>query len=234
MSNENKITDEQAFSDWLDGDLAQSDLPENQLWQQRRDTVKSIEHNVEMMIEEPVPNWNRESTFQETSVTFWQWRGLPMLSMAFSIFAVALVLFKVELVVQNNGLLVNFGGNADAVIEEKVDLLVSNKLKDFAHEQQVVLANYASDIKTKQQESNLQLASYIMGAARQERKEDINDFIQYINAQRKDENLEHKIKYQQLEHAIKANATYQPIDINDLGVQQNSAEITPMVWNTEE
>ena len=234
MPNKDELKSEQAFADWLDGKSADCQLADETLWQQRRNTVNAIEHQVAMASEEKVPHWDRGAAFESDKTPFWQWRGLPAMSMAFSIFAVALVLFKVELVVQDQGVLLSFGGNNAQLQDEKVAKLVDEKLQSFAQEQQVVLANYAADIKVKQQDNNLQLASYIMGASRQERKEDISDFIQYINAERKDEKLEQNIRYQELEQAINYSKAYQQQNVNGFGRNQGDISTTPANWTTEE
>lgn len=234
MSNEDKFSQEQAFLDWLDSASRKETHFDDEHWQARKNTVNKLEHHIEMSGEQPIPQWDRASTFTGESRGFWQWQGLPMLSMVCSVFAIALVLFKVEVSVSDSGLLVNFAGNTDAMIDQKVTRLVNSKLQDFAQEQQVVLANYAADIKVKQQDNNLQLASYIMGVSRQERKEDISDFIQYINAQRQDEQLEQRIKYQRLEHAINASAPHRLKNINNLDLQQNDTENDPAVLNLED
>ena len=98
----------------------------------------------------------------------------------------------------------------------------------------MLLANYAADIKVKQQDNNLQLASYIMGVSRQERKEDVSDFIQYINAERKDELLEQKMKYQELEQAIKYHKAYQQNNVKGYGLKQGDIKRTPADWTAEE
>ena len=230
---------EQAFADWLDDksvdysseNYSSEDEP---LWQQRKNTVNALEHQVAMSTDEKVPEWDRASGFESDKTPFWQWRGLPAISMAFSILALALVVFKVELVVQDNGVLLSFAGSNNKLQEQNLAKLVDQRLQSFAQEQQVVLANYAADIKVKQQDNNLQLASYIMGASRQERKEDLGDFIQYINAERKDELLEQKIKYQALEQAIKYNNAYQGDNVKDYGLQPGEVISTPANWITEE
>jgi len=79
---------------------------------------------------------------------------------------------------------------------------VNRKLREFASEQQVILANYKAELSTRQEKNNLQLAGYVIASARSERKEDFTDFVSFINAQRKDEQLAQKIKFQQLEQAI--------------------------------
>lgn len=233
-SNKNEIRQEKAFADWLDGKSGECPLDDEILWQQRKNTAQAIEHQVAMSCDENVPDWDRTSGFESDKTPFWQWRGLPALSMAFSIFAVALVLFKVELVMQDNGVLLSFAGSNSKLQEQKLAKLVDERLQSFAQEQQVVLANYAADIKVKQQDNNLQLASYIMGASRQERKEDINDFIQYINAERKDEILEQKIKYQALEEALKYNKAFQRENVHGFGFNQGDVKSTPVNWTAEE
>ncbi len=234
MSDKEKLQQEQAFADWLDGKSDDYQADDNTQWQTRKSAAQAIEHHVAMSEEVPVPAWDRAGSFTSDKTPFWQWQGLPILSMACSVFAIALVLFKVELVIQDNGLLLSFSGGNAQLQDEKFAKLVDAKLHSFAQEQQVVLANYAADIKVKQQDNNLQLASYIMGASRQERKEDISDFIQYINAQRKDELLEQKIKYQALEEAIKYRKTYQQGNVKGFGLQQDEVSSTPVNWTTEE
>jgi len=233
-SNKDELKQEQAFADWLDGKSDDGLFDDEKQWQQRKDTVKAIEHQVAMSCEEKVPTWDRVSGFESDKSPFWQWRGLPVLSMAFSIFAVALVLFNVELVMHDDGILLSFSGNNADQKEQKTARLIDQRLQSFAREQQVVLANYAADIKVKQQDNNLQLASYIMGASRQERKEDISDFMQYINAERQDELLDQKIKYQALEQAIKYNKAYQRNNVNSFGLKQGDLKNTPANWTAEE
>ncbi|NQY65031.1 MAG: hypothetical protein HRT38_15130 [Alteromonadaceae bacterium] len=182
-----------------------------QLLLQRMKTAKYVAHQAEILPEQEVPKWDRAASFVSDKEPWWQWRALPAMSMAFSIFAIGLVLFRVELVLQPEGLMLSFGNTNSvaeqaqytALVNEEVERQVDQKLKEFASEQQVILANYAADIKVKQQDNNLQLASYIMGASRQERKEDMTDFIGYYNEQRKDEQFDQKIKFNQLERAIK-------------------------------
>jgi len=172
--------------------------------------------------EQPVPNWHREEAFEQCfsdndqHVPWWQWRGIPALSMAFSaaIIAFVLVLFKPNAEFDQQALTAMVDTQVSKKLAEQVSkqmalqidgtvaALVDLKLREFAAEQQVILANYRADMSNKQQSNNLQLASYILKASRQERKEDIGDFVSFINAQREDEQLQQKIKFQQLEREI--------------------------------
>lgn len=160
---------------------------------------------------------------QGKAINWGMWFGVPALSMACSAFALTVVMSFIqgkELGQQA------FSQQITALIEQQVqqkvtaqlanqsinqsssnnnvdiEALINLKLREFAAEQQVMLANYRADMSTQQQSNNLALASYVIGASRKERKEDISDFISFINAQRKDEQLTQKIKFQQLEREI--------------------------------
>jgi hypothetical protein len=264
MSEDKKLTSEQAFEKWLDhsdslkGSLKDSfkgvknpKVQSNEssegdtIWQQRLKTAQTLEHQESLQVDQDVPDWDRAAAFESDKTPWWQWGGLPAMSMAFSVLAMALVLFKVEFAINDNGMLLTFGdkqpsGYSQAEVDTLVNAKVDQKLQLFASEQQVVLANYAADIKVKQQDNNLQLASYLMGASRQERKEDIGDFIQYINDQRADDSLDNKIKFQQLENVInyqslrKQSVNYQPINSEKLNSNGLGLTTKPANWTSEE
>ena len=218
------------FSKWMDNELSneqinamEKELAQDPLWQQRLETAKQAEFLASNSLEHEMPEWDRTSMFEQEHKPWWQWQGIPALSMAFSCFALALVIFKVEFTMSEQGMLVSFGGNSHQQ-QEQLAKLVDDKMATFNQQQQLALANFTADLSTKQQESNLQLASYIMDTSRQERKEDMSDFISYFNEQRKDEQLTQRIKYQRLEDAIQYQA----------GFLNNSTNIQPANWMVEE
>lgn len=204
---------ETLFEQWLSGNLSVEEqkkvehlLMQDAEYCKRLATAKAIEHQTELYVEEPVPAWNRETTFEVEHRAWWQWQGMAALSMAFSCCALALVLFKVELQINDQGLLVSFAGNTQQAETMQLVQQVDAKLASFEQQQQLALANFkakiSADVSAGQQTANLQLASYILDTSRQERKEDISDFVSYINAQRKDDRQEQYLKNQQLEDAI--------------------------------
>ncbi|SEK51244.1 hypothetical protein SAMN05216262_101539 [Colwellia chukchiensis] len=234
MSNKEQLAQEQAFADWLDGKSDDSQINAEPEWQQRKNTVNTLKEHVAMTADADVPSWDRGRAFVGNKVPFWSWRGLPALSMAFSVFALVLVLFKVELVVHEQGLLLSFAGSSTQVTDDKLAKLVDAKLQGFAQRQERILASYAAEIKEKQQASNLELASYILSASRQERQEDISDFMHYITAQRQDELLEQNLKFQALEQAIKYNQAYQRQNVTGFGLNHGDVNRTPANWTAEE
>ena len=209
---------------------------------------ESIAEQASVEIEQDVPDWHRAQAFEQhfstgkssqgKAINWGMWFGVPALSMACSAFAITVVMSFIqgkELDQQA------FSQQVTALIEQQVqqkvtaqlanqsssnnnvdiEALINLKLREFAAEQQVMLANYRADMSTQQQSNNLALASYVIGASRKERKEDISDFISFINAQRKDEQLTQKIKFQQLEREI----GFQKLGLaQDGNTQTNSAK----------
>lgn len=243
--SEHKDTDlEQKFAQWLAEKTSQKNKQIDEIefehdsqWQERIETASKLAHHVDVSTEYEVPHWDWASTFESDKKPWWQWSALPAMSFAFSCFAIALVLLKVELIVKPEGVTLSFADNYQKNYQEnqddKIAQLVDQKLQTFASEQQVILANYAADIKVKQQESNLQLATYVLGASRQERKEDMTDFIKYINEQRADEQFEQTMKFKELEQAIKYRTTQ--IDNRlDRNLSNIGLQPTPADWTTEE
>lgn len=221
------------FQLWLDGKLSpqqsmqfEQDIADDESMQQRLATARFIEQQVHCYEEQAVPVWDKESTFSHDSKPWWQWQGLPAMSMAFSIFAICLVIFKVELVMQDNGLLVNFGGENSQQNSTEVDLLINQRLKEFAAEQQIVMANYATDLKDDQQDNNLKLATYLMSAARQERKEDISSFVKFVNEQRDEDSIDQKLRFQKIEYALQSQSIENKL--NNPTLQKINYEQQPM------
>lgn len=196
--------------------------------QDRTEFSENLAHQASLEVEHEVPDWHRAQAFEqhfktdknstaEKSINWGMWFGVPALSMACSAFAMTIVMTFMPDKTLDQQAITAF---IDQQVQEKlasttnadIETLVSLKLREFAAEQQVVLANYRADMSAQQQQNNLSLASYVIGASRKERKEDITDFINFINAQREDEQLTQKIKFQQLEREI---------GFQKLGLKQN-------------
>ncbi|REL27869.1 hypothetical protein DXX93_15770 [Thalassotalea euphylliae] len=216
--------EDQQFAQWLDKTMSSEQAAEFEnnpthepSMKQHIATAKYVEYLASQETTRPVPHWDRGAAMEddtERAHSWWQWRGLPVLSMAFSCFAMALVLFNVQLSFSDQGMLLTFGTTSadqealDQQVDERVGLLVDAKLNEYKQQQELALANFTNVLSEKQQQSNLQLASYILETSRQERKEDISDFIQFVNAQRNDDALDQRIRFQQLEDAVLQQANF--------------------------
>jgi hypothetical protein len=191
---------------------------------------ESIAQQANVEVEQEVPDWHRAQAFEQHfeiennkakagPINWGMWLGVPSLSMACSAFAITIVMtFMQDKGFDQQAFDKQVTAMIDQQVQQKVaaqltttlankdnsdiERLVNLKLREFAVEQQVILANYRTDISEQQQNNNLALAGYVIGASRKERKEDMSDFISFFNAQRQDEQLAQKIKFQQLEREI--------------------------------
>ncbi len=182
---------------------------DNEQMQQHSELLDEIAHQVSLEQEQTVPEWNRAAAFESSASRFytnrenlpwWHWQHNGALAFAASVSVIAVL-----------SIFFNQGDSFDqqkmatlikAQVVQQLDIEVERKLREFASEQQVVLANYKAELSARQEQSNLQLAGYVMTTTRTERKEDLNDFVSFISAQRKDQQLDQKIRFQQLEQAI--------------------------------
>jgi hypothetical protein len=202
---------------------------------------ENIAQQANVEVEQEVPDWHRAQAFEQHfetennkakghSINWGVWLGVPSLSMACSAFAITIVMtFMQDKGFDQQAFDKQVTAMIDQQVQQKVaaqlattlankdnsdiERLVNLKLREFAAEQQVILANYRTDISEQQQSNNLALAGYVIGASRKERKEDMSDFISFFNAQRQDEQLAQKIKFQQLEREI---------SFKNIGLKQNS------------
>jgi hypothetical protein len=199
---------------------------------------EKLAHQVNLETEQEVPHWHRAEAFElhfktepsivnQKSINWGMWFGIPALSMACSVLAITVVMmFTQEQALDQQALTAlidqqvqqkvsaQLASQISSKSNDDIETLVTLKLREFAAEQQVVLANYRADMGAEQQKNNLALAGYVIGASRKERKEDMSDFINFIKAQREDEQLLQKIKFQQLEREV---------GFQKLGLKQNNS-----------
>ena len=202
----------------------------------------SLSHQASVEIEQEVPDWHRAQAFEQhftseksskqgNSINWRMWLGVPTLSMACSAFAITILMtFMQDKSFDQHTFDQQMTALIDQQVQQKlavqlsnsftkadniyIETLVNLKLREFAAEQQVLLANNRADMSTQQQSNNLALAGYVIGASRKKRKEDMSDFISFFNAQRQDEQLTQKIKFQQLEREV---------IFQKMGLEENSA-----------
>lgn len=202
---------EQLFSKMLAGELTQSEQEEfehsihdDEEWLGRIAMAKQLQHQSKCFDELAVPNWDRSSMMESNQQTsWWHWKGLPVMSFALSTFAIALVLLKIEINVQNDGLMISFANKENQ--QRQIEQLVDAKLTQFAQEQQVVMANYMTEVVMSQKDSNLQMAGYILEATRKERNQDLENITSYINDVRSEDALNENIKIQRLALKLTSN-----------------------------
>lgn len=179
---EGQSVDESMKLRWLDDEKLAPIYQAACMMEQKIDDVSEVE----------VPNWDAQSTFVSHGPTWQQkvsawFNPSPRLSMAFSIAAVFMVLFKVEVQFDDGGVKVAFANQNQASIEAELTKQFEQRLVQYDREQQILIANYFDDIQSQQQQDVTQLASYLITASRQERKEDMGALVSYFNEQRSED-----------------------------------------------
>lgn len=172
-----------------------------------QDFERWIAETATQINEESVPEWPRESTYrpryteQSKHSVWWQKPWLPIGSLAVSLFAMVLVLGQVQVSSSEHGFSVQFGG----VDEAKLEAMVAQRLNEYGAQQQLTLANYATnlradfreDFRTEMAQANKQLADYMLAVNRQEREGDLAELIRYVNEQRQDDQYYFASQFQQ-------------------------------------
>ncbi|WP_371186408.1 hypothetical protein [Thalassotalea maritima] len=217
MSEQDK---QRLFECWLDGQISpeQSEQLErlasdDEQLAQRLMTARLAEQQAFCYAEQSVPKWDKSATFDTEHKPWWQWQGLPVASMAMSIFAIGLVLFNVKVSQTEQGLTIAFGHSQQALPND-IETLVDQRLIDFAKEQQLVMAAFNQDIVDRQQDNNLKLATYVLSASRAERQQDISDVVSFVNQSRGEDNLNQTLRLQQLQYKIQTQAITPSLEVN--------------------
>lgn len=104
--------------------------------------------------------------------------------------AVLAVVTQLQVEVTGQGFNVHFGGSLS---EQQLQAAVDEKMAVLAAEQQLQLANYAANLRQDFSDdvaaANQQLVNYVLTTNRNERQEDMEDLIRYVNAQREDDQV---------------------------------------------
>ena len=196
-----------ALDAWLDGTLESKNVSQQMKQKWLEDPSLAPIYQAACMMEQKVaqtqdvevPQWDASLTFvakpgAEGAINEPWYERLsawfnpsPRLSMAFSIAALFMVLFKVEVQFIDGGVTVAFAEQNQAQIKAQLEQQFEQRLIQYDREQQILIANYFNDVQAKQQQDVTQLASYLINSSRQERKEDLGALVSYFNEQRIDD-----------------------------------------------
>lgn len=215
------------LSAWLEGALTDNQRNEfEKLCSENAEFAARVEtaNNVSMLAQDyhsdPVPEWHRENTFRGTSQSkWWQWSGLPALSMACSFVAIFMVVSGFQIQKGDGVVTIGFNQGLDQVQVEK---LLEQRMADYQQEQALVLDDYAQSLRQQQIDASTQLTNYLLASSRQERREDFGEFIKFINDQRSEDQIFYARQLNQLQQQLYANPAEpnwsvdaEPSNIND-------------------
>jgi hypothetical protein len=180
---------------------------------QQHSFTEQLQQLADQWQDQEVPHWQREHTFrasQPPRLSWWQRPWLPLASLAGSAFAVVLVLGNTQIISNEQGVTVRFGGSTPdtSVVEQ----LVAQRLNEYAAAQQVALVNYGVTLRHDMREdmtvANQQLVNYVIAANREERNSDMADLIRYVNAQREDDQVFFANQIQQISEDLFQQSGY--------------------------
>ncbi|MFT2091700.1 hypothetical protein [Paraglaciecola sp. 2405UD69-4] len=204
-----ELSNETLLALWLEGRLSAAQLSEfeSRCVRSREFAQKVEEANALLLMAEEyqpeqVPNWNRGATFEEnTELKWWQWQGLSSLAFVTSCCAIVVVLTGLQVRIDEGALTIGFAAKQTS---QDVENLVNERLQEFKQAQQVILHDYAQNMRQQQLDASTQLTQYLLSASRKERREDFAELIKHVNEQRGDDQLFYARQLNKLQHDIYA------------------------------
>lgn len=132
---------------------------------------------------EQMPEWDREAAlrnhFRPPNKVSWWTQPLAFASFALSCIAVSLVVVQ------------SYRTDMEAKVDARVAAIVEQKLDVFAEQQKMRLAQQGKELRSDFREqlstSTTQLATYILATNRQERKDDMQNLVEYVNDTRQED-----------------------------------------------
>jgi hypothetical protein len=231
MSEQDKVD---LFAAWLEGELTSSQQNQfESLCKSDADFAMQVEQANYVNIlrqtssDKEAPAWNKELSFQHNirpnnilQSRWWQWQGLPITSLACSVFAIVMVVsgFNFEM---SQGRM-SMGFSKDSISEDDIAAMLETRITNYQQTNQMLLAQYIEAMQSQQLQASTQLTEYLLTSSRKERREDFAELIAFVNEQRRDD---------QVFYARQINDLKQ--DINSYGIDEGSAMLTPFVSSSD-
>ena len=186
------IDREQLLAKWLENKLSDNEREQfeylclhDESFSQHVETANSVSFTAQQFEQSDIPAWDMESTFIATEQPkWWQWSGLPAVSMAMSAMAMVMVVTGFSIEVEDGRIAMGFSSGPS---QSELAAIVDEKVADYQKSNQAMFSQYVDALTTQQQQSSAQLTEYLLSSSRQERREDFAELIKFINEQREDD-----------------------------------------------
>ena len=204
---------EYLFGQWLDNALTDDERSAFEAlcvsdadFAARVATATQLNVAAEQFSAPPMPAWDKNATcIAPDKPKWWQWQGLPAVSMAMSAAAMVMILSGFSVQMEDGRLTMGFGQNMPSgPSEAEVAALVADRINDYQQANQAMFTQYVNALQQQQQESSTQLAQYLLKSSRQERREDFAELVQFINQQRDDDQRYYARQLTHLQREINA------------------------------
>ncbi len=185
----------------------------------KTDEFKSTEQAFSQMANQfdavQMPEWDRAAMLPEQPTRSIFVGVVPGLSLAFSCFALFMVLFNAKVTWSDDQIELSFNQADSSVIKQ---------LEEYKS-QQVMLLRYMDDVENRQLKQTSELVSLIMENNQQNRREDMKELLEYINFQREEDLKEMKYQLRQTAWSLNAQSTHaRPSQVGDYDELETGAE----------
>jgi hypothetical protein len=176
--------DKQTVIDALDGsnDLQQALL-----------SLKELRYGEQQWTDEEIPNWNRSAYMARAKSKNVHW--MNWLSLATSFAAICLVVFRVQVLSNDEGYHISFGDKAEQVAFKKY---ANTYLDDLQAEQVAYLEHRFLEFENQQLQQNQLVLTSALEFNRDERKQDLNQLTSYFLQQRSSDLVNTQNQYKQI------------------------------------
>lgn len=201
-----KLDNSELLALWLEGGLSDTQriefevrCAEDSEFSAQVESANLVQMQAETYQQQDVPDWQRADTFDAevyqhakfsnappVKRRWWQWQGLPAMSLGTSMLAIVMVLSGLQINSEEGAVTISFSQGYDS---NKVEQLVNTKLQQYQQNQQLALNTFAQTLQRQQLDASTQLTQYLLTSSRQERKEDFAELIKFVNQQRGDDQL---------------------------------------------
>lgn len=156
-------------------------------------SLKELRYGQEQWIDEEMPAWNRSAYMSRAKSKSTHW--MNWLSLATSFAAICLVVFRVQVISNDEGYHISFGEQSEQVAFKKY---ANNYLDDLHAEQVAYLDHRFLEFENQQLQQNQLVLTSALEFNRDERKQDLNQLTSYFLQQRSSDLVKTQTQYKQI------------------------------------
>ena len=186
--------------DFLDGSLSQrqrqwisEELEKSEELRKALASLEDLRQAETQWVDETVPNWHRTAFAARVKNKSTNW--MNWISLATSMAAIFLVVFRIQIVSNNDGYQVSFGDQIDKVAFRKQAEIY---LDDWQAERTAYLDHWLLEFENKQLIQNQQVMASALNFNRDERRQDLNQLTSFFLQQRSRDQIQTRSQYTQL------------------------------------
>jgi hypothetical protein len=188
------------FPDFLEDNLSENEkkavidaLDGSIELQQALSSLKELRYGQQQWMDEEVPTWNRSAYISRAKPKNTHW--MNWVSLATSFAAICLVVFRVQVISNDEGYHISFGEQTEQVAFKRY---ANNYLDDLQSEQVAYLEHRFLEFENQQLQQNQLVLTSALEFNRDERKQDLNQLTSYFLQQRSSDLVNTQSQYNQI------------------------------------